>query len=67
MRLRLDLLIVLEVRTDKGILGISDGMRPLGRPRHKRNHNINTEFQEVGYGAWNGLVGFRIKTGEGLM
>jgi hypothetical protein len=49
VRFRLDLLSVQEVRRDKGgITGESDGMRPLGRPRHKRNSNINIDIKEVG-------------------
>jgi hypothetical protein len=35
-------------RKREALLGKSDGMRPLGRPRHKRKYNINIEIQEVG-------------------
>jgi hypothetical protein len=42
-------LSVQEVGRDKeGITGESDGMRPFGRPRHKRNNNINMDIKEVG-------------------
>jgi hypothetical protein len=39
------------------------GKRPLGRPRHRRENNINMDLQEVGWGAWTGLIWFRIGTG----
>jgi hypothetical protein len=31
----------------EALLGKSDGTRPLGRPRHKRNYNINMDIEEV--------------------
>ena len=34
-----------------------EGMRPLGRPRHKYEDNIWMDLQEVGCGgAWTGLI-----------
>ena len=37
----------------------------LGRPRRKWNDNIKMVLQKVGWGAWTGLIGFRIGTGGG--
>jgi hypothetical protein len=49
VRFRLDLLSVQEGRRDKeGITGESDGLGPLGRPRHKRNINVNMDIKELG-------------------
>jgi len=47
------------------LVGQPVGKRPLGRPRHEREDNINMDFQEVGWGAWTGLIWFRIGTGGG--
>ena len=30
------------------LVGQSEGIRPLGRPRHKWNANIKMEFQDMG-------------------
>ena len=38
---------------------------PLGRPRHRRNDNIDMDPQKVGWGAWTGLSWLRIGTGGG--
>jgi len=32
----------------EALLEKSDGMRPLGRPRHKRNYTINIDIDELG-------------------
>ena len=40
-----------------------EGKRPLGRPRYRREDNINMAFQEVGFGGWTGLSWLRIGTG----
>jgi len=44
--------------------------RPLGnwpfkRPRLRWEDNIETGLQEMGKGAWNGLIWLRIWTGDG--
>jgi hypothetical protein len=37
-----------------------EGRRPLGRPRHRWEDNIKMDLEEVGWGAWTGLVWLRI-------
>ena len=32
------------------------GKTPLGRPRHRWENNIKIDLQEVGWGAWTGLI-----------
>jgi len=41
------------------------GKKPLGRPRHRMEDNINMDLQKVGWGAWTGLIWLRIGTGGG--
>jgi hypothetical protein len=41
--------------------------RPLGRPRRRWKDNIKMDLQEVGWGAWTGLIWIRIGTGGGLL
>ena len=38
---------------------------PLGRLSRRREDNIKTDIQEVGGGAWTGLIWLRIRTGGG--
>jgi len=33
------------------LVGRSEGKRPLGRPRRKREDNTKMDFQEMGWGA----------------
>ena len=33
------------------LVGKPEGMRPLGRPRHRWEDNIKMDLQEVGYGG----------------
>ena len=47
----------------KVLVGKPEGKRPLGRPRYRREDNINMAFQEVGFGGWTGLSWLRIGTG----
>jgi hypothetical protein len=42
------------------LAGKPEGKRPLGRPRHRWDSNIKMDFQEVGLGAWSGLMWLRI-------
>ena len=42
-----------------------EGKRPLGRPRHRWENNINMDIQKVGLVAWTGLVCLRIETNGG--
>jgi hypothetical protein len=39
--------------------------RPLGRPRRRWEANINMDLQQMGLGAWVGLIWLRIGTGGG--
>jgi hypothetical protein len=43
-----------EMCTDFG--GETEGRRPLGRPRCKWEDNIKMTLQELGWGAWTGLI-----------
>jgi len=50
-----------EMEVRKGAIKVLmeklEGMRPLGRPRHKYEDNIWMDLQEVGCGgAWTGLI-----------
>jgi hypothetical protein len=38
------------------LVGRSEGMKPLGRPRHRWEDNIKMDLQEVGCGAWSGSI-----------
>ena len=37
-------------------MGRSEGKRLLRRPRRRFEDNIKTDIQEVGWGAWTGLI-----------
>jgi hypothetical protein len=49
------------------LVGRPEGRRPLGRPRRRWEDNIKVDLQEVGWGAWTGLIWLRIGTGGGLL
>jgi hypothetical protein len=49
------------------LVGRPEGWRPLGRPRHRWEDNIKMDLQEVGWGAWTGLIWLRIGTGGGVL
>jgi hypothetical protein len=49
------------------LVGRPEGRRPLGRPRRRWEDNIKIDLQEVGWGAWTGLIWLRIGTGGGLL
>jgi hypothetical protein len=38
------------------LVGRLEGRRPLGRPRRRWEDNIKMYLQEVGWGAWTGLI-----------
>ena len=40
-----------EERRIQDLVGKPEGKRPLGRPRHRWEHNIEMDLQEVGYGC----------------
>jgi hypothetical protein len=48
-------------------VGKPEGKRPLERPRSKWVDNVKMDLQEVGGGAWTGLIWLRIGTGGGLL
>jgi hypothetical protein len=39
----------------RDLVGNSRGKRPLGRPRHRWEYNIEIELQEVAFRRWHGL------------
>ena len=43
------------------MVGTPEGKRPLERPRLRWEDNIMVNLQEVGWGAWTGLI--RLRTG----
>jgi len=49
------------------MVGKSEGRRPIGRPRCIWEDNIKMDRQEMGWGAWTGLIRLRIGTGCGLL
>jgi hypothetical protein len=49
------------------LVGRPEGRRPLGRPRRRWEDNIKMDLQEVGWGAWTGLIWLRIGTGGGIL
>jgi hypothetical protein len=49
------------------LVGRPEGRRPLGRRRRRWKDNIKMDLQEVGSGAWTGLIWLRIGTGGGLL
>jgi hypothetical protein len=48
------------------LVGIPEGRRPLGRPRHRWEDNIKMDLQAVGCGAWTGLIWLRVGKGGWL-
>ena len=49
----------------KFLVGKPEGKRPLGSPRRRWEDNIKIDLQVVGWGAWAGLIWFRIGPGGG--
>jgi hypothetical protein len=49
------------------LVGRPEGRRPLGKPRRRWEDNIKMDLQEVGWGAWTGLIWLRIGTGGELL
>jgi len=47
------------------LVGKPEGKRPPARPRHRWEDNIKMDFQEVGWGAWTGMIWLRKGTGGG--
>ena len=46
-------------------MGKPEGKRPLGRPRHRWEHNIKMGLQEVVCGEWSEMSWLRIVRGGG--
>ena len=42
------------------LVGKPEEKGPLGRPRCRCEHNIKMDLQEVGWGAWTGLIWLRV-------
>jgi hypothetical protein len=49
------------------LVGRPEERRPLGKPRRRWEDNIKMDLQEVGWGAWTGLIWLRIGTGGKLL
>jgi hypothetical protein len=56
-----------EQRCIQDFGGKPEEERPLGRPRHRWEDNIEMDLQEVGWGVWTGLIWFGIGVGGGLL
>jgi hypothetical protein len=48
------------------LVGRPEGKRPLARPRCRWEDTVKIDLQEVGTGAWTGLIWVRLVTGVGL-
>jgi len=48
------------------LVGKLEGKRPHGRPMCRWRIIFKTDLQEVGWGAWTGLIWLRILKGGGL-
>jgi hypothetical protein len=46
------------------LVGKPEGKRPLGRTRHRWEDNIKLDLQDMGWGAWAGLIWLWIGTGS---
>jgi hypothetical protein len=49
------------------LVGRPEGRRTLERPSRRWEDNIKMDLQDVGWGAWIGLIWLRIGTGGGLL
>jgi hypothetical protein len=49
------------------LVGRPEGRRPLRRPRHRWEDNIQMDLREIGSGMCIGFIGLRIGTGGGLL
>ena len=47
------------------LVGKSEGKRPLGRSKRRREDNSKMDFQEMGWGPWTGLIWLRMGTDGG--
>jgi hypothetical protein len=51
----------------QGLVGISQGKKPLGRPRRRWDDNIKWFFQNCDGGLWTEFIWLRIGTGGGIL
>jgi hypothetical protein len=51
----------------RDLVGRPEGRRLLGRSRLRWEDNIKMDLQEVGWGAWTGLIWLRIGAGGWLL
>jgi hypothetical protein len=51
-----------ERNTYEVLVGKIEGKRMLARPRHRWQDDIRVDLQEIGGGAWIGLIWLRIGT-----
>ena len=49
------------------LVGRPEGRRSLGRPMRRRKDTVEMDPQEMGWGAWTGLIWLRIGIGGGLL
>ena len=49
------------------LVGKPEGKRTLARPRHRWQDGIRIDLQEIGWGAWIGLIWLRIGTNGRLL
>jgi hypothetical protein len=50
------------------LMGMPEGKRPLGGPRHRWVDNIKMDLRKIGCGmVWIGSIWLRIGTSEGLL
>jgi hypothetical protein len=49
------------------LVGMSEGKRPLGRPRRRWEDVIRMDLTKIGLGVWIGFDWLRIGTGGGLL
>jgi hypothetical protein len=49
------------------LVGKPEGKSPFGIPSRRWEDNTKMDLQEVGMGAWTGLLGFRIGTDDGTL
>jgi hypothetical protein len=54
-----------QERRTQGLVEKSEEKRTLGRHRRKWENNIKMDLQEVGWGAWTGLIWLKIGSGSG--
>jgi hypothetical protein len=49
------------------LVGKPEAMMPHGRPGHRWEGNMKMYIQEIGWGAWTGLIWLKIWTGGGFL